>query len=136
MKVPIRIASNPTILLEGEEAHLFIRVSSLGGDFDVTSITHTNVLINELVGEIRLKAKELLYPLLPSENAEDPRINQSMPRELYHVRAFNSGRGAVLTFKALLSSDLSKVLHMEPICFNNGHKSFLLRDFRDTFPPQ
>ena len=50
------------------------------------------------------------------------------------MRAFNSGRGAVLTFKALLSNDLSKVLYMEPICFNNGHKSFLLRDFRDAFP--
>jgi len=84
---------------------------------------------------MRLKAKELLYPLLPCENVEDPRINPIDYQELYHVRGFDLSKGAVITFKANLSEDNDKVLSIEPVRFKarNGEE-FILRDYRDTFP--
>ena len=135
VRIPLRIASNPAIAIRGNRALLYIRVASVGGDFNITSIVHITIPIEELKGKMKLKAKELLYPILPCENVEDPRINPVDYQELYHVRGFDLSKGAVITFKANLSEDNAKVRLIELVRFRTRNREeFILRDYRDTFP--
>jgi len=134
IRIPLRIASNPAITIKEDRVLLYIRVASIGGDFNVTSIVHAEARINEMSGEIRLTARELLYPIMPYENVEDPRVDPLNDKELFHVRGFDVGNGAVITFRALLNEDHNEVLLMEPIRFREEDgEEFVLRDYRDTF---
>ncbi|WFO75823.1 hypothetical protein J4526_02880 [Desulfurococcaceae archaeon MEX13E-LK6-19] len=135
IEIPLRVATNPAIMIRGNDLRIYARVGSVGGDFDHTFIVYADVPISEAEGLLKLSARTLLYPLLPYENVEDPRVSVSNTEELYHVRGFDSGKGAVITFKAILNQSLNRVVSLEPIRFRDREgNEFLLRDYRDTFP--
>ena len=51
VRMPLRIASNLAIAIRGNKVTFYIRVASIGGDFNVTSIVHTTIPIEELRGK-------------------------------------------------------------------------------------
>ncbi len=134
IRTPLRIASNPAISLRGKEARLYIRVASIGGNFDNTSIVHATMPIDGMRGEIRLKARYILYPMIPHESVEDPRVNPLDDKELFHVRVIKIARTPVITFRTALNNSGDEVLLMEPVRFESREGEFVLRDYRDTFP--
>ncbi len=149
LQVPLRIAANPAILIDGEDAVLYVRVSTLGSHpipdpGSRTFICVGRVPLRELKGRLRLSAKPALYPLVYVERVEDPRVLMGKRgRELYHVRAimpYKPIAGAssfVLTFTSTLREGSDVPERMEPVRFRdpiNGGEA-IIRDYRDTFPP-
>lgn len=148
LQVPLRIAANPAILIDGEDAVLYVRVSTLGSHpipdpGSRTFICVGRVPLRELEGRLRLNARPALYPLVYVERVEDPRVLVGRRgRELYHVRAVMPWRpvaGAssfVLTFTSTLKEGSDVPEDMEPVRFRdpvNGGE-VIIRDYRDTFP--
>ncbi len=147
IELPLRIAANPSIIINGEEALLFIRVSSIGSHpipnpWSRTFIVEGSISLEKLNGNIRIEVEPVLYPLISTERVEDPRAYRygSDIVEVYHVRAikpyedFNSIKGGVeyvITFKALFKN--GDVL-IEPTRFIMNNKECILHDYRDTFP--
>ncbi len=147
IEVPIRIATNASILISNNKVWLYLRCSSLGSHpipnpWSRTFITTSTLTIEELRSKLELLAKPILYPLLPIERVEDPRIHVSNASwELYHVRFFEpyskigSAKSYVLTFKASISKG-STVNYIEPIVFRDptSYDEVIIRSYRDTFP--
>ncbi len=147
VELPIRIAANPSILVNGKEALLFIRASSIGSHpipnpWSRTFIIKGSMNLEKLKGNTRVEAEPILYPLISTERVEDPRAykHNSNAIEVYHVRAikpyedFNNIKGNieyVVTFKALLKDN--NVL-IEPTRFIVDEEEYILHDYRDTFP--
>ncbi len=146
IEVPIRIATNSSILIEGNSVKLFLRLSSLGGHpipnlWSRTFIGVGEVSIDELRGRVKFVAKPLLYPIVTTERVEDPRVwcgDDGV--ELYHVRAYEpyievgGARSYVITFKSTLQN--GEVREMEPVRIEDPQRGSeaIIRDYRDTFP--
>ena len=132
-EIPIRIASNPSIVLRNGYAELFIRCASIGSDFDHTFIAVTErIPIDRVAGINSIAARAVLHPYLSFENVEDPRIGAEDSAMLYHVRIYAEPRNVVLTFRAHLSNDGAG--QNEPLVFEGVDGSLcMLRDYRDTF---
>ncbi len=148
VQVPLRIAANPAILIDGDDAVLYVRASTLGSHpipdpGSRTFICVGRAPLRELKGRLRLNAKPALYPLVYVERVEDPRVLIGRRgRELYHVRAVMPSKpiaGApsfVLTFTSTLKEGSDAPERMEPVRFRdpiNGGEA-IIRDYRDTFP--
>ena len=141
--IPLRIVANPSIAIQDNYIHLYIRMSSLGSHpipnpWSRTFIGYTKLKINSLLGRLKPTAKTILYPYLTVERVEDPRVYMNY-YELYHVRAFElyrpiSGtRGFTTTFMAKLY-DPSNVKELEIVRFKWKDNEFIIKDYRDTFP--
>ena len=148
IKIPLRIASNPSITLDGDDVVIFMRLSSLGGHpipnpWSRTFIGLGRIPLNYLSGRIKLHGELILYPLVSVERVEDPRIYMDYVRkELYHVRAikpYKSIDGSsdvneyVITFTSRLGDDW-KPRKMEPVRFKHQGEEYIISDYRDTFP--
>lgn len=77
--MPLRIAANPAILIDGGDAVLYVRVSTLGGHPIPDPGSRTFICVGRtslrgLEGRLRLDAKPALYPLVYVERVEDPRV--------------------------------------------------------------
>jgi len=148
IQVPLRIAANPAILIDGDDAVLYVRASTLGSHpipdpGSRTFICVGRTPLRELEGRLRLNAKPALYPLIYTERVEDPRVLAGQRgRELYHVRAIMPSKpiaGAssfVLTFTSTLKEGSDVPEHMEPVRFRDplNSEEAVIRDYRDTFP--
>ena len=148
LHMPLRVAANPAIMIEGKYAVLYVRVSTLGGHpipdpGSRTFICVGRVPLDGLRGRLRLDAKPVTYPLVYVERVEDPRTYVGgSGKELYHVRAVMPWRpiaGAdsfILTFASNLREGELIPESMEPVRFVNPAKGeeAIIRDCRDTFP--
>ena len=148
LQMPLRIAANPAILIDGGDAVLYVRASTLGSHpipdpRSRTFICVGRVPLGGLEGRLRLDAKPALYPLVYVERVEDPRVLVSQEgRELYHVRAVMPSKpiaGAssfVLTFTSTLKEGSDVPERMEPVRFRDpiSGEEAIIRDYRDTFP--
>jgi len=147
IQIPLRIASNPAILIEGGDAVLYVRVSTLGSHpipdpGSRTFICVGRVRLGELEGRLRLDATPALYPITYVERVEDPRVFVgARGTELYHVRAvmplkpLAGADSFVITFASTLEGEALRPNRMEPVRFRSpdGGEG-VIRDYRDTFP--
>jgi len=145
IEIPLRIVTNGTIVVDGNEVELYYRLGSLatpplGCWNDRTFIGYSTLALDSLSGELSLSSKPVLYPLLSMECVEDPRIDPDDPRLLTHVRGhyrfwkLMDMHVYVLTFISRRRDDGS-VDSIKPIVFRWLDGSlFLYRDYRDTFP--
>ncbi len=143
--VKIKLVMNSAIFHKGNgRMGIFLRLASpgafmLGCRLSRTFIGYTELNYEELKGEVKVKAKPVLYPMVSSECIEDPRVDPDNPRELYHVRGYymfyrvHGMDTAVLMFRAKLDEDM-KPYELEPIHFIDGDETVIIRDFRDSFP--
>ena len=135
-RIPIQVSivANPSVGLQGEYAVLYLRLASVGSEFGRTFIAAAKVPLRDLRGEVSVKAEPILYGITPYECVEDPRVDPVRSDELYHVRAmYVSPKSCVVTFKSPLRD--GKPEGIEAVHFADGRgDTFLLRDFRDTFP--
>jgi len=145
--VPIRLATNASLLIDGGLVRLFLRLSSLGSHpvpnpWSRTFVGVAEVRINDLVGRVRLRAEPLYYPIVTTERVEDPRACElGGGVELTHVRAYEpyvevgGARSYVITFTSVLERS-SRPKYMEPIRFEDPQSGdeVIIRDYRDTFP--
>ncbi len=142
--MPLRIVTNPSIAIEGDTVHLYLRLSTLGSHpipnpWSRTFIGYAELDRGRLSGRLRLRAVPVLYPYLTIERVEDPRIYLEN-LELYHVRAFElyrpiaCAKSFTTTFVAKLSSP-SRATSLELVRFRwvDGEEH-LIRSYRDTFP--
>ncbi|WFO75128.1 hypothetical protein J4526_08650 [Desulfurococcaceae archaeon MEX13E-LK6-19] len=128
----------------GGKFGIFLRLLSLGGfmlgcRLSRTFIGYTEIDYEDLVGEVKVKAKPVLYPILSAECIEDPRVDPLNPHDLYHVRGYylfyrvHGMDVAVLMFRAKLNESMEPY-EVEPIHFTLDDDIVIIRDFRDSFP--
>ncbi len=143
INIPLRIAANPSIAIQDNYVHLYMRMSSLGSHpipnpWSRTFIGYAKLEMNSLSGRLKLAAKTILYPYLTVERVEDPRVYMEY-YELYHVRSFElykpigGTRGFTITFMAKLH-DPSNVKELEIVRFKWKDHECIIKDYRDTFP--
>ena len=122
------VVTNPSIVIEGECATLFLRVSTPATSFDHTLIAAARIGLDDLWGRIVLSCRPILVPVLPYENVEDPRaLDRST---VFHVRGFAGPLNAVLTFIGLEQGDGFSVASL---LIEFGNSIVALQDLRDTF---
>ncbi len=127
------IVSNPALGVKGDEAYIYLRIASTGSTFSRTFIVYTTLRVEELRGRIQVKGYPLLYAIMPYECVEDPRIDPDTPQLLYHVRAlYQTQASSVITFQSRVNGRVDEI---EAVYFYSSKwGSFLLQDYRDTFP--
>lgn len=130
----IRSVTNPSVAyVKGKKITLFLRVNTIGSRFNRTFIASTVLNFNELEGSLKIKAKPLLYAIIPYESVEDPRVNPEDMQELYHVRAlYLKNEKSIITTVVRLNGK-NKPIILKTLVFKGNDKYFLLRDYRDTF---
>ncbi len=116
IRIPLRIASNLAITINGDRIRFYIRIASISEDFNATSIAYGETSINELVDEVLFKARVVLYPIIPCESVEESRLIL-LYREVYHVRVYGVDKGAVITFKVFFKDVSSEPISIEPTRF-------------------
>ncbi len=143
--IKIKLVMNSAIFHKGNgRMGIFLRLASLGTfmlgcRLSRTFIGYTEIDYDKLIGEVKVDAKPVLYPMLSSECIEDPRVDPENPKELYHVRGYymfyrvHGMDTAVLMFRALLDDNM-KPYQLEPIHFIDDDETVIIRDFRDSFP--
>lgn len=141
----IKLVMNSAIFRkENDTMGIFLRLASpgtfmLGCRLSRTFIGYTEIKYEDLKGEVKVKAKPVLYPMLSSECIEDPRVDTENYKELYHVRGYymfyrvHGMDTAVLMFRAKLN-DKMEPYEVEPIHFIDDEEIVIIRDFRDSFP--
>ncbi len=145
--VQIKLVMNSAIFRkDGDRFGIYLRLASIGAfmlgcRLSRTFIGYTELGYEEMRGELHVKAKPVLYPMLSSECIEDPRVDPDDPHEMYHVRGhylFYRVHGmdtAVLMFRTRTGSDYTTVEELEPVSLRlETGEIVLFRDSRDTFP--
>jgi len=143
LRIPLRIVTNPSIMITGDKVYLYIRASSIGSHpvpnpWSRTFIVLAKFPVKDFLngGELVVSAESVLYPYITFERVEDPRV-YSDNNELYHVRAIMGEERDdlfVLTFASKIGED-GFPKYIEPVRFMwvDGSEH-IIRDYRDTFP--
>jgi len=143
LRISLRIATNPSIMITGDKVYLYIHASSIGSHPVPNPWSRTFIVLAKLPlrdflrgGEFVVSAESILYPYITLERVEDPRI-YSDNNELYHVRAIMGKERDdlfVLTFASRIG-EKGFPKYIEPVRFMwvDGTEH-IIREYRDTFP--
>ncbi len=132
--------SNPAAIINDRNSILLLpRIGGL--NFSRTLIGYSHVSFGEIQGEMRIRAKVLMMPMLSSESVEDPRVDPDDETHVYHVRAFDVPtwpcfKRFVFPFSARIAHRGDQIIaeEIEPIVVIRDDNVVLLDHFRDTFP--
>jgi len=129
-----RSVTNPSIAYaEEKKIVLFLRVNTVGSRFNRTFIASSVLNLDKLEDNLKVKAKPLLYAVMPYESVEDPRVNPEDMQELYHVRALYLKREKSVITNIVRLNEKIEPISLKVLVFESKGRYFLLRDYRDTF---